>query len=142
MVIGTAIGYPTSALPQLELETDPDMQLSAKTKSWFAPILNLCVFFFMIPGSIINDKIGRRGLLLFAMPFIIGGWTLIGFARNSAMLIAGRIISCAFTCMTMSVPGVYISETSHPSIRSSLLVMLPFFYSMGLMLVWFVGYLR
>ena len=141
VLVGTTIGYPTAALPQFENELDPDLQLDDTTKAWFAPVLNICVFIVMIPGGIINDKIGRRGIILLATPFTIAGWALIGFAQKSAMLFAGRIITCAFTFITMSAPGVYISEIFHPSIRSSLLVMLPVFMSLGLMLVWVLGYL-
>ena len=68
-MFGTAIGYPTAALPQLEVEEDPQLVLDEQTRSWFAPTFNICLVIFMIPGGILCNKIGRRGIMLFAIPF-------------------------------------------------------------------------
>ena len=142
LMFGTAIGYPTAALPQLEVEEDPQLVLDEQTRSWFAPTFNICLVIFMIPGGILCNKIGRRGIMLFAIPFIIVGWLLIGFALNRVMLFIGRIVVSAFTSMFMTAPGVYVSETTHPNIRASMVVMSPFFLSFGYMLVWSIGYIR
>ena len=142
MMFGTAVGYTTAALPQLEVETDPELILDEQAGSWFATTHSICLVIFMIPGGILCNKIGRRGIMLFALPFIISGWLLIGFSYNRIMLFSGRIIVSAFTCMFIISPGIYVSEITHPNIRASMVVMSPFFLCCGYMLVFLVGYLR
>ena len=94
----------------------------------------------MIPGGILSNKIGRRGVHLFSLPFLILGLLIVGFAQNKIMLFAGRLISCSAVCLYMPSIGVYISEIVHPNIRATLVGFGPFFLALGYMLVWMTGY--
>ena len=138
LILGTAIGYPATALPQLEI--DETLNLDEQSLSWFAPTFHICAAMFMIIGGIISSKIGRRRVHLISIPFIIMGYVLMGLAQNKTMLFAGRILSCAFVCIYMPSTGAYISETVHPDIRGSLLTLPPFFLSAGYMYTWIIGY--
>ena len=119
MVIGTLVGYPTIAIPQLKNEINPNLQLDDSLRSWFAPTFSFCAIPLMMPGGFLSSKFGRRKILLFTMPFIMAGWGLIGFAQNKIMIFSGRILSCSFACLSCCSISVYISETVHPNIRGS-----------------------
>ena len=119
MVIGTLVGYPTIAIPQLKNEIDPNLQLDDSLRSWFAPTFSFCAIPLMMPGGFLSSKFGRRKILLFTMPFIMAGWALIGLAQNKIMIFSGRILSSSFACLSCSSISVYISETVHPNIRGS-----------------------
>ena len=93
----------------------PPMQ--AREVSITLPIsLSLCYLFFQslvtvgaMIGSCIGgwliDKFGRKGsILMSAVPFELG-WLLISFAKNHAMLYAGRIITgLACGVVSLAVP--------------------------------------
>ena len=117
MVIGTLVGYPTIAIPQLKNEINQNLKLGDSLRSWFAPTFSFCAIPLMMPGGFLSSKFGRRKILLFTMPFIMAGWGLIGFAQNKIMIFSGRILSCSFACLSCCSISVYISETVHPSIR-------------------------
>ena len=87
--------------------------------------------FVLVPGGIFSSMIGRRKIILVSVPFVIIGWLLIGFAQNVIMLLAGRILTCIFVCFYMLSTGVYISETVHPDIRGSMVVLSPFLMACG-----------
>ena len=142
IIRGTVIGYPTAALPQLEIEADENLNLDEQYLSWFASTFHICAALFMIPGGILSNKIGRKKVLLFCIPFVTIGWILIGLAQNKMMLFAGRIITSAFVCIYNPSTGAYISETVHPDIRGSMLTLPPFFLSTGYLYGWVIGYYR
>ena len=93
-----------------------------------------------ILGGYVASKFGRRTMFLVSMPFIILGWLLTYFATDITMLFAGRIITCAFVCGYLSCVGVYISETAHPDIRGSLVIVSPLFLAGGMLTNWTLGY--
>ena len=119
LVLGTLIGYPTIAIPQLKNELNENLKLEDELRSWFAPTFHICAIIFMMPGGILSSKFGRRKIMLFTMPFIMAGWLLIGLAQNKIMIFSGRILSNSFSCLSCTSISVYISETVHPNIRGS-----------------------
>ena len=119
LVLGTLIGYPTIAIPQLKNELNENLKLEDDLRSWFAPTFHICAIIFMMPGGILSSKFGRRKIMLFTMPFIMAGWLLIGLAQNKIMIFSGRILSNSFSCLSCTSISVYISETVHPNIRGS-----------------------
>ena len=84
-----------------------------------------------VPGGIISSKIGRCKIIIFSVPFVLAGWLLISFAATKIMLFSGRILTCLFVSLYFTSTGVYISETVHPDIRGSLVILSPFFMASG-----------
>ena len=115
--MGSLIGYPTIAIPQLKNELNENLKLDDDLRSWFAPTFHICAILFMMPGGILSSKFGRRKIMLYTMPFIMAGWVLIGLAQNKIMIFSGRILSNSFSCLSCTSISVYISETVHPNIR-------------------------
>ena len=130
-MLGNVIGYPTIALPQFKNETNSDLHLNESLDSWFASMRLFSSVLMCVPGGIISSKIGRCKIIIFSVPFVLAGWLMIAFAANKIMLFSGRILTCLFVSLYFTSTGVYISETVHPDIRGSLVVLSPFFMASG-----------
>ena len=140
LIIGTALGFATIALPQLLEETNLNVQMDENMGSWFASVLWICGLFSSPSGGILSGKLGRRSIILYCTPFVLLGWVLMGLAHNTFMLFSARIITASFSFLFLSSLGVYISETVHPSIRSSLVILPVCFMASGHLMVFFFGY--
>ena len=140
LIIGNALGFATIAVPQLLEESDPNIQMDADLGSWFASIMWFCGLFISPFGGILSGKLGRRNVCLYFSPFYLLGWLLIGVSTTKSMLFMGRIITCCFGYLFISSLVVYISETAHPSIRNSLVILPVCFMASGQLMVWFLGY--
>ena len=99
--------------------------------SWFASMRLFSSVLMCVPGGIISSKIGRCKIIIFSVPFVLAGWLLISFAATKIMLFSGRILTCLFVSLYFTSTGVYISETVHPDIRGSLVILSPFFMASG-----------
>ena len=140
LIIGNAVGFATIALPQLLEEPDPNLQMDENIGSWFASVLWICGLFISPFGGILSGKLGRRNVSLYFSPFVLLGWILMGVAYNKLMLFSARVITSSFGYLFVSSLGVYISETVHPSIRNSLVILPVCFMAFGQLMVWFLGY--
>ena len=83
---------------------------------------------------------GRRKAILLALPVVFTGWLMTALAINKIMLFVGRGLMSSAILSTAPSIGVYISETVHPSIRSSLMALPAFIIAFGQLLVWTLGY--
>lgn len=140
LTIGNVIGFATIALPQLQKEPDPNIHMDENLGSWFASVLWICGLFISPFGGILSGKLGQRNVCLYSTPFVLLGWIIVGASSTKSMIFMGRIITCSFGYFFISSLGVYISETTHPSIRNSLVVLPVCFMASGQLMVWFLGY--
>ena len=138
--LGSSLGYPTKALPQLRNETNENVYLNEYQGSWFAAIFWIAGIIFCPLGGALSGWLGRRKIILLSTPLVSLGWLLIGVAENQAMLMLGRAVMSSAVSIYLSSIGVYISETVHPSIRASLVILPAFFMAFGLLLVWIIGF--
>ena len=90
--LGTMIGYPTKALPQLQSEPNNAVKLTEEEGSGFAAILTLTGVIFSPLGGILSLKLGRKKVILFVAPIVASGWLIIALAQNKAMLFIGNIM--------------------------------------------------
>jgi len=122
--LGTVLGYTSPALPNLkeainDTSTDID-PLGTETESWIGAIINLGALASAIVVGILVDIIGRKmTMLLLSAPFVLG-WLLIAFAKNHAMIIAGRAITgfCGGG-FSLAAP-LFVAEMADDSIRGAL----------------------
>ena len=141
LIFGNSVGFSTIALPQLKKEPDPNIQMDENLGSWFASLLWISGLFLSPLGGFLAGKLGRRTVVIYFTPLVLLGWILMGLAYNIYMIFAARIITTTFVFLFVSSLGVYISETAHPSIRSTLVILPVCFVATGQFLVWFLGYL-
>merc|ERR1719394_1200833 len=121
--LGTLIGYPTKALPELFKEENESVNLNEKEGSSFAAMLSLCGVIFSPLGGIFSGWLGRKNIILFTAPLVSCGWLIIALAQNKAMLFIGNILISAICTGQAATVMPYISETVHPSLRGSLVIL-------------------
>ena len=138
--LGTALGYPTKALPQMATETNLAVQLNQYEGSWFAALFWISGIVFSPLGGALSGHLGRKRVILVTSPLVALGWLVIGLATNKTMLYIGRAMTAIFLRLHMSSVGVYISETVHPKIRGTLVILPAFFMACGMLTVWILGY--
>jgi SP family facilitated glucose transporter-like MFS transporter 8 len=101
--LGTMIGYPTKALPQLQSEPNNAVKLTEEEGSGFAAILTLSGVIFSPLGGFLSGNLGRKNIILFAAPIVASGWLIIALAQNKAMLFIGNIMVSMSTAQATNV---------------------------------------
>ncbi|XP_025016625.1 facilitated trehalose transporter Tret1-like [Tetranychus urticae] len=109
--IGTALGYSSTALPGMKLQSSQLILTSKSLQSWFASILALAALFGGIIAGQSIEKIGRRlTLMLLSVPFV-AGWLCIAYATKVQVLLIGRALT-GFSCGGCTLAcSIFISET-------------------------------
>ena len=103
IALGTMVGYPTKALPQLQSEPNDAVKLTENEGSGFAAILTLTGVIFSPLGGILSLKLGRKNVILFVAPIVASGWLIIALAQNKEMLFIGDIMVSMSTAQATSV---------------------------------------
>uniref|UniRef100_UPI00398F66BB solute carrier family 2, facilitated glucose transporter member 8 n=1 Tax=Pristiophorus japonicus TaxID=55135 RepID=UPI00398F66BB len=117
---GFVLGYSSPAIPELEANPNPNLNLDSTQASWFASLVTIGAAVGGIIGGWIVDKIGRKlSLMMCAVPYV-SGFTMIIGAQNIWMLYGGRVLTGLASGVTSLVVPVYISETAHPKVRGLL----------------------
>jgi len=85
------------------------------------------------------DRMGRRGSMLALCVPLCLGWLLIAFAKNAAMLYAGRALTGASGgAFCVAIP-VYVSEIAHPPLRGALCSLFQLQLVMGVEMIYIAG---
>lgn len=142
---GMGLGYP-AITSQLLLRGD--LVLTPSEVSWFASITAIVCPIGGPLSGFLCDKIGRRNTLMSINIIAIVSWIIIGFSSRIdaevlfyQLMIARAIIGLNIG-MTTAPTVMYVSEVCHPSLRGRLtLLSSPFFTAVGLLTIYFLGYL-
>lgn len=92
------------------------------------------------------EELGRKKTLLMINIFSIVSWILLGVAHRSdkdAMLtelLIARVIIGIGIGMSSSPASVYSAEIAHPSLRGSLIMLSPLVISMGMLVIYTLGF--
>ena len=105
--LGTLLGYPTKALPQLKNETNIELRMDEYLGSWFAGSFWITGIFLCPLGGWLGGWFGRRKIILLASPLVFTGWTILGTAKNIHSIFLGRYISAMAVTCHMSSVGKY-----------------------------------
>ena len=93
-------------------------------------------------GGYLSGWVGRRKAILLVLPVVFTGWLMTALAINKIMLFVGRGLMSSAILSTAPSIGVYISETVHPNLRSSLIIIPSCCIAIGYLPAWFLGKLR
>ena len=91
-------------------------------------------------GGKMAEVIGIRRTFLICSPFIALGWVLVGTYVSTFWMFMGRALSGIGVAIVMVSPSVYIAETAHPDCRTTLNAISGLAFSLGVCILWFLGY--
>ncbi|XP_067634101.1 facilitated trehalose transporter Tret1-2 homolog [Eurosta solidaginis] len=144
---GMAAALPSATLPQL---TDPNdiYHFNTAESGWFASIHSVAGPFGGLIIGYLMDRLGRKCSLLLTNVVGIIAWTLMLTAsyHNSkhsiyAQLLLGRFLSGILSGAAMTPIGSYSAEISLPSIRGRLILASSILMSLGILLMYILGFL-
>lgn len=135
---GTILGWTSPAGPRL-LQEIQYFPITSDEWSWIASIYNVgCSFSCLIVGYLMN-KFGRKNTMLGLVIPLVVGWALLAWAKNFAMLLAGRfILGLGGGAFYITSPQ-YTSEIAQKEIRGILGSFLQLLISIGVLFVYTVG---
>lgn len=88
---GTVLGWSSPASPRLLYEVQY-FPITAGQWSWIASIYNVgCAISCLVIGYLM-DKFGRKVTMLSLVVPFLTGWSLLIWAKNFQMLLAGRFV--------------------------------------------------
>jgi MFS family permease len=118
----------------------PRVYSDAGFKGWFTSCLLLFAWFGSLINAPISDKYGRKQSMIYAVIVFLIGSAIQAGAVNTGMIFAGRSITgIPVGMLTMVVPQ-YISETSVPSIRGTLVVFQQLSITLGILISYWLEY--
>ncbi|PFX26088.1 Solute carrier family 2, facilitated glucose transporter member 8 [Stylophora pistillata] len=137
---GFCLGYSSSALVDLQSSDAPSaVRLSDDQASWFSSLVTIGAALGSAIGGWAIDKLGRKRTIMFCTVPLVLGWLLISYAKNVAMLYAGRIITgLGCGAVSLTVP-VYIAEISAARVRGALGSVNNLAITVGLILAYVAG---
>ena len=103
LILGTCLGYPTKALPELLSESNIDVKLNENELSILAAISFLSGVIFSPIGGLISGWLGRKTTIIYTAPLVACGWLIIALAQNKAMLFIGNIMVSMSTAQATNV---------------------------------------
>lgn len=120
MAAGTVLGWTSNISNKLKDGDLNDIDIDDGIVGWIGSWMTLGAMLMCFPIGYICDTIGRKlSMLLTIIPFT-GGWLLIIFATNEAMIYVGRFLTgLAGGAFCVAAP-LYTSEIAQKEIRGAL----------------------
>ncbi|KAK9738310.1 Sugar transporter [Popillia japonica] len=140
-----SLGFSAVALPGLSNPTNP-YRLSDEQQTWFASIASIATPIGCFISGPISDRFGRKMSLLTINAITFLGWLVLTLAARIdgqiyAMLLVGRLITGFSTGLASISAAVYMAEVSSPELRGMFTTASASFFSLGIVIVYFLGYL-
>ncbi|XP_028852252.1 solute carrier family 2, facilitated glucose transporter member 6 [Denticeps clupeoides] len=141
---GYSLVFPSSAIPQIQKDGNPQLYMDTHQISWFGSIFSLGAAAGGLVAMFLNDKVGRKmSIMMSALPSSVG-YLVIVVAQSMWMLYTGRFLTGIAAGMSAASIPVYVSEISHPAVRGTLgscpqitaVVGTLALYALGLVLPW------
>ncbi|KAI5692560.1 hypothetical protein M8J75_008109 [Diaphorina citri] len=137
--VGMGQGFSAILIPQLQ-KPSSIISISSDDASWIASLGVISTPVGSLFAGIFMDLLGRKTTVqLTAIPFIIG-WTIITVSKGFTLLCVGRFITGMAIGMS-SACYVYVAEICLPNDRGYLSAFGPVFVSLGVLIVYSLGYI-
>ncbi|KAJ5291302.1 general substrate transporter [Penicillium angulare] len=108
--------------------------LSSRIQSITTSIINVGEFIGAASSFVIDDRIGRRGGMLFSSVFVVIGVIFQVSANNLGLLIAGRLILGYAVGLISCLVPLYVADCSPAHFRGALVSIYQFDVGLGLLL--------
>lgn len=137
---GAAFGWTSPAQYRMTNQTEYGFRIDEEQWSWVVSTSTLgAAFSCAIIGTIITYYGRKNTMLILCVPFIVG-WVLIIWANDLAMLLIGRILLGISGGAFFVVTPIYIGEIAQKDIRGALGSFLQLMVTIGILIVYGVGY--
>ncbi|CAH1267647.1 SLC2A6 [Branchiostoma lanceolatum] len=138
LAFGMVLGYSSPALPDLKKETGA-VHMDSYHGSWFGSLSAIGAMFGGPLGGWCIEALGRKTSLMTAVLPFTGGWLILAYAQNLAMLYVGRLLTGIAAGMTSLTVPVYVAEISSPRLRGLLGASFQLMVTIGILLVYVFG---
>lgn len=137
---GTVFGWSSPAgIPMLE-HNAAGFPIDAEQWSWVGSMITLgAALICALAGLIINAFGRKRSMILMVVPFLVG-WALVIWATGIEMLLVGRFLLGASGGAYFVMSPMYIGEIAQKDIRGALGTYFQLMVTMGILLVYALGY--
>ncbi|BES92757.1 Sugar (and other) transporter [Nesidiocoris tenuis] len=134
--IGMGQGFSAVLLPQLE---NSSFNVDSETSSWIASLGVISTPIGALASGLLAEVIGRKWTIeSTGIPFLLG-WILMAVAQSQLWLYAGRFIT-GFAIGMAAACYVYLAEISRPDERGLMAALGPVCVSLGVLMVYSMGY--
>lgn len=135
---GMPIGYSAVLLPQLYNVSEP-LFIDIEMGSWIASVHSLATPIGSFASGPIMDRWGRKPALMLAIVPLFFGWVFLATASSHFLILVGRVVAGIAVGLIAAPAQVLLAEIAEPHLRG-LLIGVPFVsYSLGILLVYFLG---
>ncbi|XP_019625170.1 PREDICTED: solute carrier family 2, facilitated glucose transporter member 8-like [Branchiostoma belcheri] len=138
LAFGMVLGYSSPALPDLKKESGA-VHMDSYHGSWFGSLSAIGAMFGGPVGGWCIEALGRKTSLMTAVLPFTGGWLILAYAQNLAMLYVGRLLTGIAAGMTSLTVPVYVAEISSPRLRGLLGASFQLMVTIGILLVYVFG---
>lgn len=139
LVAGTVLGWSSQIETELVTNDKYGFDISEEQFSWFSSITNLGAGFMCIPTGYLCGLIGRKFTLLgLAIPLILG-WSLVTFANENGMILAGRFFLGMGSGGFCVAAPMYTGEIASKNIRGTLGSFFQLMITLGILVAYILG---
>jgi len=135
---GFAVSLSSYAVPRM-LKGEGGRVFSDEETSWFASIMALGCISGALHGGYVAEKFGRKKSVIIDCIGLALSFLIVGFFDNFSLILLGRFLSGHFAGSNMVSASIFVSETSHASLRGFTGTMLIIEYCCGFCLSMFLG---
>jgi len=136
---GCLMGLPSILIPQLEEETNENLNLNFSEGSWIASVYLISNVPACLIGGYLSTLFGRRMMIMLICLPLAGGWVLLATAETQGQLLIGRLVQALSLGLAQASSGAFISEVTHPDLRGSLGTVPSVFLAVGLTTIYSLG---
>ena len=137
---GTVFGWSSPAEIPLRNGTEFGFPISADEWSWVGSTVTIGAAVMCAVIGVLINYFGRKlTMLIMTIPFVIG-WCLLIFAVSIEMLYVGRVLLGLSAGSYFIVAPMYIGEIAQKDIRGSLSSLFQLNITIGILLVYALGY--
>ncbi|ODM99725.1 Facilitated trehalose transporter Tret1 [Orchesella cincta] len=139
LAFGTALSYPSTALPSLRADEYFKTVMTEKDETWIGSVFALGAVMSGPAAGFAIERMGRRmSMLVLSVPFFLS-WMLISIASDIPMIIIGRFLTGFFSGVFLIAAPIFTAEISDVSIRGAVGATFDMSSSVGILFIYIVG---